>query len=233
MVFPVSLSFLVSVVRYQCWNSPEAPARITIEACLDVYEVIRNLETKASNNLIHATKFISMTTSSLILDPAKIDPSAWIAHNATLTADVVVEAKASVWFGAVLRGDVERIWIGEESNIQDLCCLHADPGFPCMIGKRVTIGHRAIIHGAVISDEVLVGMGAIILNGAIIGSHSIIGAGALVSEGKVIPPRSLVVGVPGKIVREVTDEEVAKLKRSTERYVATSRRYQETYSKSS
>ena len=174
-----------------------------------------------------------MTTSSLILDPAKIDPSAWIAHNATLTADVVVEAKARVWFGAVLRGDVERIWIGEESNIQDLCCLHADPGFPCMIGKRVTIGHRAIIHGAVISDEVLVGMGAIILNGAIIGSHSIIGAGALVSEGKVIPPRSLVVGVPGKIVREVTDEEVAKLKRSTERYVATSQRYKETYSKSS
>lgn len=166
-----------------------------------------------------------MNSQQLILDPTKIDPTSWIANNATVTADVVIEANASIWFGSVLRGDVERIWIGEESNVQDLCCLHADPGMPCTIGKRVTIGHRAIIHGAVIADEVLVGMGAIILNGAVIGSHSIIGAGALISEGKVIPPRSLVVGVPGKIVRQVTDEEVIKLQRSAQRYVEASRRY--------
>ncbi len=169
---------------------------------------------------------------NLVHDPSKIDPSAWVANNATITADVLIDAKASIWFGSVLRGDVERIWIGEESNVQDLCCLHADPGFPCTIGKRVTIGHRAIIHGAVIEDEVLVGMGSIILNGAIIGSHSIIGAGALVSEGKVIPPRSLVVGVPGKVVRQVTDAEVEKLQRSAQRYVEASRRYKAAFPES-
>lgn len=158
-------------------------------------------------------------------DRSLIAPDAWIADTATLTAQVVVGNLASIWFGAVLRGDVEPITISEGSNVQDLCCLHADPGFPCYIGKHVTIGHRAIIHGATLEDEVLVGMGAIVLNGAVIGSHSIIGAGALISEGKVIPPRSLVVGVPGKIVREVTDQEIDKLKRSAKRYIEASQRY--------
>ena len=158
-------------------------------------------------------------------DRSLIAPDAWIADTATLTAQVIVGNLASIWFGAVLRGDVEPITIGEGSNVQDLCCLHADPGFPCKVGKHVTIGHRAIIHGATLEDEVLVGMGAIVLNGAVIGSHSIIGAGALISEGKVIPPRSLVVGIPGKIVREVTDQEVDKLKRSAQRYIEASQRY--------
>jgi carbonic anhydrase/acetyltransferase-like protein (isoleucine patch superfamily) len=158
-------------------------------------------------------------------DAPLIHPEAWVAPNATLTAHVELGKNASVWFGAVLRGDVEPITIGEGSNIQDLCCLHADPGFPCTIGERVTVGHRAIIHGAVIEDEVLVGMGAIILNGARIGSHSIVGAGALISEGKVIPPRSLVVGVPAKITRQVTEEEVAKLIRSAQRYVEAAQHY--------
>jgi carbonic anhydrase/acetyltransferase-like protein (isoleucine patch superfamily) len=160
-------------------------------------------------------------------NPSLVHPSAWIAPNATLTAQVHVAAQASVWFGAVLRGDVEPIWIGEGSNIQDLSCLHADPGFPCSIGKRVTVGHRAIIHGATIEDEVLVGMGAIILNGAVIGKHSVIGAGALVTENKVIPPGSLVVGVPAKVAREVSQEEIQKLLKSAERYQFAAARYRE------
>lgn len=162
---------------------------------------------------------------SLRHDESLAHPQAWVAPGAILTAHVELGKHASIWFGAVLRGDVEPIVIGEESNIQDLCCLHADPGFPCVIGKRVTVGHRAIVHGAIIADEVLVGMGAIILNGANIGSHSIIGAGALIPEGKVIPPRSLVVGIPAKVTRQVTDEEVAKLLRTAQRYVDASQRY--------
>lgn len=158
-------------------------------------------------------------------DPANIDSTAWVARNATLTAQVHVHAHASIWFGAVLRGDVEPITVGAGSNVQDLCCLHADPGFPCTIGKSVTIGHRAIIHGAQVEDEVLIGMGAIILNGAVIGKHSIVGAGALIGEGKQIPPRSLVVGVPGRVIREVTDEEIAKLQRSAQRYMEASACY--------
>jgi carbonic anhydrase/acetyltransferase-like protein (isoleucine patch superfamily) len=158
-------------------------------------------------------------------NPSLIHPEAWVAPNATLTAHVELGKNASVWFGAVLRGDVEPISVGEGSNIQDLCCLHADPGFPCIIGKRVTVGHRAIIHGAIIDDEALIGMGAIILNGAKIGSHSIIGAGALIPEGRIIPPRSLVVGVPAKATREVTDDEIEKLRRSAQRYIEASQRY--------
>lgn len=163
-------------------------------------------------------------------DATLIHPAAWVAPNATLTAYVELGKDASVWFGAVLRGDVEPIFVDEGSNIQDLCCLHADPGFPCTIGKRVTVGHRAIIHGAHIEDEVLVGMGAIILNGAKIGSHSIIGAGALVTEGTVIPSRSLVLGVPAKVTRQVTEEEVVKLGRTADRYIAASHRYRSQWS---
>lgn len=170
-----------------------------------------------------------MDTAGIKLDPDNIQTDAWVAPTATLTAKVKVESLASIWFGAVLRGDVELITVGYGSNVQDLCCLHADPGFPCSIGQHVTIGHRAIVHGATIEDEVLVGMGSIILNGAVIGQHSIIGAGALVAEGKVIPPRSLVVGVPGRIIRQTTDEEIAKIKLSAQRYIETSRRYKHVY----
>jgi carbonic anhydrase/acetyltransferase-like protein (isoleucine patch superfamily) len=159
--------------------------------------------------------------------PSLVDPQAWVAPNATLTARVHVAAQAGIWFGAVLRGDVEPIFIGEGTNIQDLSCLHADPGFPCSLGKRVTVGHRAIVHGATIADEVLIGMGAIILTGATIGKHSIIGAGALVTEGRSIPPRSLVVGVPAKVVREVTQEEVQKLLQSAQRYIAAAALYRQ------
>jgi carbonic anhydrase/acetyltransferase-like protein (isoleucine patch superfamily) len=157
--------------------------------------------------------------------PHLIAADAWVAPNATVVGQVHLGAQASVWFGAVLRGDVEPITVGEGSNIQDLCCLHSDPGYPCTIGQRVTVGHGAIVHGAVIADEVLIGMGAILLNGAQIGQHSIIGAGALIAEGKVIPPRSLVVGTPGRIIRQLTDEEVEKIRRGAQHYIDAASQY--------
>lgn len=156
-----------------------------------------------------------------------VHPDAWIAKNATLRAHVEVASLASVWFGAVLRGDVEAIRIGEYSNIQDLCCLHADDGYPCTVGRRVTVGHRAILHGATIEDEVLIGMGAIVLNGARIGKHSMVGAGCLVSENKVIPPRSLVLGVPGRVVRMTTDEEVEDILSAAQHYLDASAAYRQ------
>jgi carbonic anhydrase/acetyltransferase-like protein (isoleucine patch superfamily) len=166
-----------------------------------------------------------MSVNDVHFQSNRVAEDAWIAANATLTGHVEVGRQASVWFGAVARGDVEPITIGNRSNVQDLSCLHADPGFPCIIGRDVVVGHRAIVHGATIDDECLIGMGAILLNGARIGWHSIIGAGALIAEGKEIPPRSLVVGVPGKIIREVTDEEVESIRRGAERYVQASRKY--------
>lgn len=130
-----------------------------------------------------------------------------------------------MWFGAVIRGDVEPVRIGAGSNVQDLCCLHADPGLPCTLGERVTVGHGAIVHGAHIEDEVLIGMGAIILNGARIGKHSIVGAGAVVTEGKQIPPRSLVLGTPGKVVRELTNEDVQKILKGAQHYIDAAEQY--------
>jgi carbonic anhydrase/acetyltransferase-like protein (isoleucine patch superfamily) len=136
---------------------------------------------------------------------------AFVAENAAVMGDVTLGPGASVWFGCVLRGDDAAIRIGPRTNIQDLTMVHADPGVPYEIGADITVGHRAILHGKVIGDRCLIGMGAILLSGSVIGEESIIGAGAVVTEGKVIPPRSLVLGMPGKVVREVTDEEVRTL----------------------
>lgn len=159
--------------------------------------------------------------------PEWIDSTAWIAATATVLGEVHLGARSSVWFGAVIRGDVEAIRIGDETNVQDLACLHADPGLPCSLGRRVTMGHRAIIHGATIEDECLIGIGAIVLNGAHVGKHSIIGAGALVTEGKHIPPRSLVLGMPGKVVREVTQADVQRILHGYEHYVAAAAHYRQ------
>ncbi len=151
--------------------------------------------------------------------PEQAHGTAFIAPSATVVGDVTLSAESSVWFGAVLRGDTDRIEVGERTNIQDGAVLHADAGFPCIIGSGVTVGHRAIVHGATVGNNVTVGMGAIILNGAAIGENSIIGAAALVTEGTQIPPGSLVLGIPGKIKREVTAEEIAHSERSAEHYV--------------
>lgn len=149
----------------------------------------------------------------------------WIASNATVLGRVRLCEDASVWFGAVLRGDNELITIGERSNVQDLCVIHTDLGFPATIGSDCTIGHRAILHGCTIGDTSLVGMGAIILNGAVIGKNCLIGAGALVPEKRVIPDNSLVLGSPGKVARILDPEAAAMLGRSAANYVANWKRF--------
>ena len=141
------------------------------------------------------------------------------ATNATLTGSRDLGVDVSVWFGCVLRGDDAPIRVGARTNIQDLTMIHADVDVPNVIGEEVTIGHRCVLHGAQVGDRCLIGMGAILLGGSIIGEESIVGAGAVVKEGMIIPPRSLVVGVPAKIVREVDDETVAAIRRSAQGYV--------------
>jgi carbonic anhydrase/acetyltransferase-like protein (isoleucine patch superfamily) len=150
--------------------------------------------------------------------PPVIASSAFIHPRASLCGWVTIADSASVWAGAVLRGDTEPITIGPGSNIQDLTMVHADIGIPTTVGANVTIGHRAILHGCRIDDNVLIGMGAILLNRCRVGSGSIIGAGALIAEGVEIPPNSLVLGMPGKVVRQTTAEEREKIARSAEGY---------------
>ena len=150
---------------------------------------------------------------------------AFVAANAVVTGDVTLGADAGVWFGCVLRGDDAALVVGRRSNVQDLTMVHADPGVPNVIGEEVTIGHRCVLHGARVEDRCLIGMGAILLSGSVIGAESIVGAGAVVKENALVPPRSLVVGVPGKIVRQVTDEEVEAIRRSAEGYVRKIRIY--------
>jgi carbonic anhydrase/acetyltransferase-like protein (isoleucine patch superfamily) len=144
--------------------------------------------------------------------------AAFAADNATLTGEIELGEGASVWFGCVLRGDDALLSIGAETNVQDLTMIHADPGVPNRIGARVTIGHRAILHGALVEDECLIGMGAILLGGSRIGAGSIVAAGAVVKEKLVVPPRSLVVGVPARIVRELGEEERQAILRSAADY---------------
>ena len=153
------------------------------------------------------------------------DGQYWIAPTATVLGRVTLGAGVGVWFGAVVRGDGEPIVIGEDSNLQEHVVVHTDPGYPATIGKGCTIGHRAIVHGATIGANVLIGMGAIILNGAVIGENSLVGAGALVTEGKVIPPGSLVIGAPGKVARPLTDDEIARNRKSATHYAANWRRF--------
>ncbi|HSF63466.1 MAG TPA: gamma carbonic anhydrase family protein [Paracoccaceae bacterium] len=155
----------------------------------------------------------------------RIDPDAWIAPDANLVGRVVIEAGGSVWFGATLRGDNEEIRLGAGSNIQENCVLHTDMGFPLVIGADCTIGHKAMLHGCTIGDGSLIGMGATILNGARIGRGCLIGAGALVTEGKDIPDGSLVMGAPGRVVRELDEAARARLLKSAEGYRANMRRF--------
>jgi carbonic anhydrase/acetyltransferase-like protein (isoleucine patch superfamily) len=137
----------------------------------------------------------------------RVAESAFVAPTATVIGDVALGAGASVWYGAVVRGDVERITVGAHSNVQDNCTLHADPGFPVGVGERVSIGHNAVVHGATVEDDCLIGMGATVLNGAVIGAGSLVAAQALVPQGMQVPPGSLVAGVPAKVRRELTEEE--------------------------
>ncbi len=159
--------------------------------------------------------------------PERIDPSAFIADGAIIRGKVALAAESSVWFGAVLRGDVEPITIGARSNVQDLAVLHCDPGYPCELGEDVTIGHAAVVHGAVIESGTLIGIRAVVLNGARIGSGSIIGAGAVVTERAEIPPGSLVVGVPGKVLRPTTEQQRQQIMENAAHYVSAAAKYRE------
>lgn len=154
-----------------------------------------------------------------------LHPSSFIHPLAYVSGDVTLGPRVSVWPFASIRGDSDRITIGEDTNVQDGCVIHVDDGVPCQIGKRVGIGHRAIVHGAVVEDDVLVAMGAVLLNGVRVGSGSIIGAGAVVREGFVVPPNSLVLGVPGRITRETTMAERERIARTVEAYVELQARY--------
>jgi carbonic anhydrase/acetyltransferase-like protein (isoleucine patch superfamily) len=139
-----------------------------------------------------------------------IAPSAFIAPNATVLFDVTIGERTSIWYNVVIRGDADRIVIGNECNIQDLAMIHADAGVPCLIGNRVSVGHRAIVHGCTVGEGALIGMGAIILNGAVIGAGAVIAAGALVTEGMVVEPDTLVVGSPARVKRRVDGELAAR-----------------------
>jgi carbonic anhydrase/acetyltransferase-like protein (isoleucine patch superfamily) len=175
----------------------------------------------------------------MILPHREVNPvipdSCFVAPSADIIGDVVLGEESSVWFQVVIRGDVNSIRIGSRTNIQDGSVLHVTrdkkpmKGAPLLIGDEVTIGHRVTLHGCTLKDRILVGMGATILDGAVIGDDSIVAAGALVTKGKVFPPRSLIQGSPAKVVRELTDEEVAILKASAENYVGDTRIYNEEF----
>ena len=149
----------------------------------------------------------------------QIHPTAWVAENATIVGNVVIEAGASVWYGVVIRSEFETITIGENSNVQDTTVMHTDPGVPLRVGKGVTIGHAAMIHGATIGDGSLIGLHATVLNRSIIGSQSLIAAGALVKEGQEIPDGVLAAGIPAKVVRELDQSARSGLALSAQHYV--------------
>ncbi|MDO8453831.1 MAG: gamma carbonic anhydrase family protein [Sulfurimonas sp.] len=165
----------------------------------------------------------------------QLGSNSWVAASADIIGDVTCGADCSIWFGCVVRGDVHYIKIGSRVNIQDLSMVHVthykkadkSDGNPTIIGDDVTIGHRVMLHGCTIEDACLIGMSATILDGAVIGKESIVGAGALVTKGKIFPPRSLIMGSPAKVVRELSDEEVKELYASAHRYVEFKKEYQE------
>jgi carbonic anhydrase/acetyltransferase-like protein (isoleucine patch superfamily) len=152
-----------------------------------------------------------------------VAPDAWVAETAVVLGNVELGSGANIWYGAVLRGDKDRIVVGARSNVQDNATVHLDPGFPAIVGSGVTIGHNAIVHGCTVEDNCLIGMGSTILSGARIGRDSIVGANALVTEGKDIPPGSLVIGVPAKVVRQLTPEEIEGIRRNAAGYYEHSR----------
>ena len=158
-------------------------------------------------------------------EPRLVDNSVFVAPNATIIGSVILEAGSSVWFNAVIRGDNDQITIQSESNVQDGAILHTDPGLPLYVGRRVTIGHAAVLHGCWVGEGSLIGIQATVLNRAKIGSHCIVGAGALIAEGKEIPPESLVLGVPARVKRTLTQEELEHLDGFAEHYVEKARHY--------
>ena len=167
-----------------------------------------------------------MPVYTLGTNTPQIDPQSWIAPNATVIGQVHLARNVSLWWNVTVRGDTDLISIGENTNIQDGSVLHTDPGIHLTIGRDVTVGHMVMLHGCTIGDGALIGIGSILLNRSVIGKHSLVGANTLIPEGKVFPDRVLIVGSPGKVIRELTDEEVANLPGSAARYVQNWQRYQ-------
>jgi carbonic anhydrase/acetyltransferase-like protein (isoleucine patch superfamily) len=157
--------------------------------------------------------------NTFLRKPPTLGPNVYIASTAVVLGDVTLGAHSSVWYNAVLRGDINRIIVGEYSNIQDNAVLHLADNFPCILGRHVTVGHSAIVHACTVEDECLIGMGATILDGALIGAQSIIGANALVTQGTVVPPGSMVLGSPAKVVRQLTPAERDSLRAWADKYV--------------
>ena len=157
----------------------------------------------------------------------QIDPAAWVADNATVIGRVRLEAGASIWYGAVLRGDNDLIHVGPGSNVQDGSVLHTDDGFPLSIGADVTIGHQVMLHGCTIGDGSLVGIGAVVLNGARIGRQCLVAAGAVVTEGKEFPDRCLIMGAPAKVVREISPEQAQRMAGGARHYVDNAARHRD------
>ena len=168
-----------------------------------------------------------MTLYALGDDAPQIAQDTWVAPDANLIGKVVLESAASVWFSSTIRADHEEIRIGQGSNVQENCVMHIDAGYPLTIGKGCTIGHKVMLHGCTIGDNTLIGMGATVLNGATIGKNCLIGAGALITEGKDIPDGSLVMGVPGKVVRQLDDAAIQGLRASALHYQDNMRRFRD------
>lgn len=164
-------------------------------------------------------------TSRFLKTRLAIDPSAFIAPGARLIGEITIGAESSLWYGVVARGDMEPIVIGRQSNVQDNSVIHVDVGLGTVIGDNVTVGHRAVIHGCTIEDGALIGIGAIVLSGARVGKGALVAAGALVREGTEVPPGSLFAGLPGKVLRDLTEEEIGRVAANSQSYVAYSRRY--------
>ena len=155
----------------------------------------------------------------------EIDPESWIAPNAVVIGQVKLAKNASIWWNCTVRGDTDRLIIGENSNIQDGSVLHTNRGIELRIGNGVTVGHGVMLHGCTIGDESLIGIGAVVLNGAVIGKHCLVGAGALVTEGKIFPDGSLIVGSPARVVRQLTPQQIEGLRQSALHYIENARRY--------
>ena len=155
----------------------------------------------------------------------RVAATAWVADSAQVIGNVELAEGASVWFGAILRGDNETMRIGRNSNVQDGSMLHSDPGFPLTLGENVTIGHQVMLHGCSVGDGTLIGIKAVVLNGAKIGKNCLVGAGALVTEGKEFPDGSMILGSPAKVVRELSPEQIAGVARAAQHYVDNARRY--------
>jgi carbonic anhydrase/acetyltransferase-like protein (isoleucine patch superfamily) len=166
-----------------------------------------------------------MSSYGLSNGKPQLAESAWVAPQAVVIGNAALRERASVWFNAVIRADNEAIKIGAGSNVQDGAVLHTDPGYPMVIGANVSIGHQAMLHGCTIGDGSLIGIQAIVMNGAVIGRHCLVGAGAVVTEGKTFPDRSLILGAPAKVVRELTDEQIASLASNAADYAARAEKY--------